>query len=107
MNVYSPISGLTVKFKLESDSGAQTERDTSTTLSNDWETLTWSFAGEPSNTYNKLVLMFDFGNVGDGSVNSTFYFDDITSFDPSGGLSQIDLPVTFEDPTVYYLIRRH
>ena len=104
MNVYSPISGLTVKFKLEGDGGAQTERDTYTTLSNDWETLTWSFAGEPSNTYNKLVLMFDFGNVGDGSVNSTFYFDDITSFDPSGGLSQIDLPVTFEDPAVYYSV---
>ena len=104
MNVYSPISGLIVKFKLEGDSGANTERDTYTTLSNDWETLTWSFAGEPSNTYNKLVLMFDFGNVGDGSVNSTFYFDDITSFDPSGGLSQIDLPVTFEDPTVYYSV---
>ena len=79
-------------------------RDTSTTMSNDWETLIWSFAGEPSNTYNRLVLMFDFGNVGDGSVNSTFYFDDITSFDPSGGLSQIDLPVTFEDPTVYYSV---
>jgi hypothetical protein len=104
MNAYSPISGLTVKFKLEGDNGAQTERDTNTTVSNDWETLTWSFAGEPSNTYNKLVLMFDFGNIGDGSVNSTFYFDDITSFDPSGGLSQIDLPVTFEDPTVYYSV---
>ncbi|MDG2173322.1 MAG: T9SS type A sorting domain-containing protein [Flavobacteriaceae bacterium] len=104
MSVYTPISGLTVKFKLEGDNGAQTERDTYTTLSNDWETLTWSFAGEPSNTYNKLVLMFDFGNVGDGSVNSTFYFDDITSFDPSGGLNQIDLPVTFEDPEVYYSV---
>ena len=104
MNVYSPISGLTVKFKLEGDGGAQTERDTYTALSNDWETLSWSFAGEPSNTYNKLVLMFDFGNVGDGSVNSTFYFDDITSFDPSGGLNQIDLPVTFEDPAVYYSV---
>ena len=104
MNVYSPISGLTVKFKLEGDNGAQTERDTNTTLSNDWETITWSFAGEPSNTYNKLVLMFDFGNIGDGSANSTFYFDDINSFDPSGGLSQIDLPVTFEDPTVYYSV---
>ncbi|MFL2643906.1 MAG: T9SS type A sorting domain-containing protein [Flavobacteriaceae bacterium] len=104
MSVYTPISGLTVKFKLEGDNGAQTERDTYTTLSNDWETLTWSFSGEPSNTYNKLVLMFDFGNVGDGSVNSTFYFDDITSFDPSGGLNQIDLPVTFEDPEVYYSV---
>ena len=72
MSVYSPISGLTVKFKLEGNNGAATERDSYTTLSNAWETLTWSFAGEPSNTYNKLVLMFDFGNIGDGSVNSTF-----------------------------------
>tara|TARA_Y100000022_G_scaffold190912_2_gene191535 strand:- start:383 stop:1708 length:1326 start_codon:yes stop_codon:yes gene_type:complete len=102
MSVYTPISGLTVKFKLEGDNGAQTERDAYTDLSNEWETLSWSFAGEPSNTYNKLVLMFDFGNVGDGSVNSTFYFDNITAFDPSGGLNQIDLPVTFEDPEVYY-----
>ena len=104
MSVYSPISGLTVKFKLEGDNGAQTERDAYSTQSNDWETLTWSFAGEPSNTYNKLVLMFDFGNVGDGGENSTFYFDNINSFDPSGGLNQIDLPVTFEDPEVYYTV---
>ena len=68
MSVYTPISGLTVKFKLEGNNGAATERDSYTTLSNGWETLTWSFAGEPSNTYNKLVLMFDFGNVGDGSA---------------------------------------
>ena len=102
MSVYTPTSGLIVKFKLEGDNNAQTERDSYTTLSNDWETLTWSFAGEPSNTYNKLVLMFDFGNVGDGSINSTFYFDNINSFDPSGGLNQIDLPVTFENPEVYY-----
>ena len=104
MSVYTPISGLTVKFKLEGDNGAQTERDAYSTQSNDWETLTWSFAGEPSNTYNKLVLMFDFGNVGDGGANSTFYFDNINSFDPSGGLNQIDLPVTFEDPEVYYTV---
>ena len=104
MSVYTPISGLTVKFKLEGNNGAQTERDAYSTQSNNWETLTWSFAGEPSNTYNKLVLMFDFGNVGDGGANSTFYFDNINSFDPSGGLNQIDLPVTFEDPEVYYTV---
>ena len=104
MSVYTPIPGLTVRFKLEGDNNAQTERDSYTTLSNGWETLTWSFAGEPSNTYNKLVLMFDFGNVGDGGINSIFYFDNINSFDPSGGLNQIDLPVTFEDPEVYYSV---
>ena len=101
MNVYSPTSGLTVKFKLEGDNGEQTERDTNTTGVG-WQTLTWSFAGEPSNTYNKLVLMFDFGNTGDGSSNSTFYFDDIFQTDPTGGLSQIDLPITYEDSSVYY-----
>jgi hypothetical protein len=104
MSVYTPISGLIVKFKLEGDNNAQTERVAYTTLSNGWEDLSWSFAGEPSNTYNKLVLMFDFGNIGDGSLNSTFYFDNITTFDPSGGLNQIDLPVTFEDPEVYYSV---
>ena len=101
MNVYSPTSGLTVKFKLEGDNGEQTERDTNT-AGVGWQTLTWSFAGEPSNTYNKLVLMFDFGNTGDGSSNSTFYFDDIFQTDPTGGLSQIDLPITYEDSSVYY-----
>tara|TARA_B100000575_G_scaffold291865_1_gene298783 strand:+ start:4760 stop:6058 length:1299 start_codon:yes stop_codon:yes gene_type:complete len=104
MSVYTPISGLIVKLKLEGDNGAATERDSYTTLSNSWETLIWSFSGEPSNTYNKLVFMFDFGNIGDGGVNSTFHFDNINSFDPSGGLNQIDLPVTFEDPEVYYSV---
>ena len=33
--------------------------------------------------------MFDFGNVGDGTADSTFYYDDIYQTDPSGGLSQM------------------
>jgi len=65
-----------------------------------WEVMTWNFAGQYSMTYDKLVFMFDFENVGDGSDQSTFYFDDIEQLDASGGLSQIDLPCTFEDETV-------
>jgi hypothetical protein len=45
--------------------------------------------------------MFDFGNIGNGSVNSTFLFDDIEQV--FGG-TQIDLPVHFEDTTVNYTI---
>ena len=109
MRVLSPYSGLMVKFKIEGDQGAfpsepATERDAYTTKTNEWEILSWDFSGEPSNTYRKLVLMFDFGNVGDGTANSTFYYDDIYQTDPSGGLSQMDLPVTFEDPNVYYVL---
>jgi len=105
MSVYSVSPGLLVKFKLEDDNDpvtAAVERDAYTTKNNQWETLTWSFSGEESNTFQRIVLMFDFGNIGDGTESSTFYFDDISQFDPTGGLAQIDLPITFDDSSVYY-----
>ncbi|MFY8004433.1 MAG: T9SS type A sorting domain-containing protein, partial [Chitinophagaceae bacterium] len=76
MRVYVPRAGLPVLLKLEG-STAPTEVLATTTKANTWETLYWNFAGKPSNVYNKLVLMFDFGKTGDGSESSTFYFDDI------------------------------
>ncbi len=88
--------GTVVKFKLEG-AGA-TERDVQTTVSNDWEVLTWDFTGEPAN-FNSIVFMFDFGNVGNGSANSTFLFDDVEQL--FGG-THIDLPVDFESATVNY-----
>nr|MCS5663447.1 hypothetical protein [Flavobacteriales bacterium] len=45
--------GTTVKFKLEGNGDAQ--RDAQTTVSNEWETLTWDFTGEPAN-FNWLVF---------------------------------------------------
>ena len=105
MSVYSVSPGLLVKFKLEDDNDpvtAAVERDAYTTKYNQWETLTWSFSGEQSNIFQKLVLMFDFGNTGDGTESSTFYFDDIYQFDPTGGLAQIDLPITYDDSSIYY-----
>jgi Viral BACON domain len=76
MKVFSPRVGLPVLLKLEGDVGPS-EITATTTMANTWETLNWNFVGKPSNVYNKLVLMFDFGTVGNGSANSTFYFDDI------------------------------
>ncbi len=87
MDVYTsaPV-GTTVKLKLEG-AGA-TERDMVTTVSGEWETIYWDFTGEPK-SFNFLVFMFDFGNVGDGSANSTFYFDNIkqTETDPDAEIS--------------------
>ncbi len=88
--------GTTVKFKLEGTGSA--ERDVQTTVTNEWEVLTWDFTGTPAD-FNEVVFMFDFGNVGDGSATSTFLFDDVEQL--SGG-AQIDLPVDFEGATVNY-----
>jgi hypothetical protein len=75
-----------VLLKMEGDVGP-TEVSTNTTQANTWEILTWNFAGKQSNVYNKLVLMFDFGSTGDGSSNSTFYFDDINQIAPGSMIS--------------------
>lgn len=98
MKVYTtaPV-GTIVKLKVES-ANASDERDVVTTVSGDWHTLTWDFTGVPPNFY-QIVFMFDFGNIGDGSATSTFLFDDVMQ---SFGGSQIDVPVTFEDPNVNY-----
>lgn len=99
MKVYTtaPI-GTTVKFKLEGD--GETERDVTTTVSGEWETLEWDFTGTTGNL-NEVVFMFDFGNVGDGSENSTFYFDDVEQI--YGGI-QIDWPCDFEGSTINYTV---
>ncbi len=88
--------GTIVKFKLEGNGAA--ERDAVTTVSNEWEILTWDFTGTPSN-FNEIVFMFDFGNVGDGTESSSFLFDDIEQY--FGGF-QIDFPVNFEEVDVNY-----
>ncbi len=99
MKVYTaaPI-GTVVKFKLEGGVGSA-EADALTTVTGAWEEITWNFSGT-ANTFNTIVLMFDFGNVGDGTATSTFLFDDIEQSVPP--LMQIDLPVTFESATVDY-----
>ena len=89
--------GTIVKFKLEGNGGA-TERDVATTVTSEWEVLTWDFTGTPTE-FTDLVFMFDFGNVGDGSENSTFLFDDVEQL--FGGF-QLDLPVDFEGSDVNY-----
>ena len=56
------------------------EKSVQTTKTGEWETLTFDFAGSLSDMPT-LVFLFDFAagssNVGDGSANSTFFFDDV------------------------------
>lgn len=77
MKVWSPQAGVVVKMKLEKlgNSAINVEVDATTTVANGWEILTYDFTGiNNANNYQKLILFFDFGNVGTGT---TYYFDDI------------------------------
>ena len=72
--------GTKIMFKTEQDSDAGNnsgEKDTFTTVTGDWETIVLDFSGVTNANQNKLVLIPDNGNLGDGTSASTFYFDDI------------------------------
>ncbi|MBE0637450.1 MAG: hypothetical protein IH598_02915 [Bacteroidales bacterium] len=77
LKVWSPKSGAVVKLKVENlDSGEIAfEADATTSTSNSWEELEYDFSAiDVSQTYQKIVFFFDFGNVGD---DATYYFDDV------------------------------
>ena len=58
---------------------ANFEVDKLTTVSGEWENMSFDFSGQPE-VFDFLVFMFDFGNLGDSSETSTFYFDGIFRF---------------------------
>lgn len=94
--------GTPIALKLEdnNDAGTSIEVGMVTTVSGAWETITFDYTGEPSATYDALVFLFDLGNVGDGSGNSTFLYDDIQQVSSDGGGNSGDydlsLPIDFE-----------
>ncbi len=72
--VYSPVKGRALlKIEATDNSAAALEVFADVTEINTWQTLTFSFAGAASNTYNKFAIFLDFDNNNGG----TFYIDDI------------------------------
>ncbi len=81
MKVFSPRVGAKVLLKVENltDGGINFEKEVVTTVANGWENLTFDYSSiNTANSYQKIVLIFDLGTMGDGSANFTFLFDDIT-----------------------------
>lgn len=108
MKVYSSRSDAKVLLKVE-NSGTPSinfEKEVTMSSANTWETLTFDYSSiNASNNYDKIVVIFDNGTMGDGSANFTFYFDDIAlSNSGTPALAQIDLPVDFEGSTTNYTV---
>lgn len=100
MKVYSPRVGAKVLLKVENsaNSSQNYEKEVSTTIANAWEDLVFDYTGiNTANNYDRIVLIFELGTMGDGSSNFTFYFDDIrlTNTFP------LQLPLNFEYPITY------
>ncbi|MEP6713700.1 MAG: hypothetical protein ABJA37_14835, partial [Ferruginibacter sp.] len=81
VKVFSPRVGAKLLLKVENltNGGISYEKEVTTTTANTWETLTFDYSAiDASKSYQKVVLIFDLGTVGDGSANFTYLFDDIT-----------------------------
>jgi hypothetical protein len=81
VKVFSPRVGAKLLFKVENlaNGGINFEKEVTTTKSGQWEELSFDYSAiNTSNTYQRVVLIFDLGTSGDGSANFTYYFDDIT-----------------------------
>lgn len=105
MKVFAPRIGAKVLLKVENltNGGISFEKEVATTVANAWEDLVFDFRTiNTTNAYQKIVLIFDLGTVGNGSANFTYLFDDIRLTNTLPGGSQIDLPVTFDAIGVNY-----
>lgn len=79
MKVWSPAAGIPVLMKFENmnphNAAVDIERQTTTTVANQWEEITFDFTGINNvNNYQQLVVFFNFGIPGTGE---TYYFDDV------------------------------
>lgn len=111
VRVYSPAVGLDIKLKVEDHANGNhaVETDVKTTVANKWETLVFDFtkqaagtpAFDPTFTYDKASIFFDFGTPGSGKV---FYSDDFQMLVAPPTLKQINLPVTFDATDVDYTV---
>ena len=98
MKAYSVKAGTKVLMKVEnsSDAGINYEKEVTMTTTNTWETLVFDYSGIPANAYDKIVIIFDLGTMGDGTANFTYYFDDVTLYNDGGAGSALALPFDFE-----------
>ena len=105
VKVFSPRVGAKLLVKVEnSTNGAiNFEKEATSTVANAWEELTFDYTTvSTTSSFDKLVFIFDLGTMGNGTANFTWLFDDVRLTSIAGGLTQMNVPVTFDDPTINY-----
>ena len=99
IKTWSPQAGITIKMKLENLANANinSEINVVNTVANNWEELTFDFSAiNTANTYQRVVIFFNFGVSGAGQ---NYYFDEIQLV---SGVPTLSLPINFESSTLNY-----
>ena len=99
IKTWSPQAGITVKMKLENlaNPNINSEINVVNTVANNWEELTFDFSAiNTANSYQRVVIFFNFGVSGAGQ---NYYFDDIQLV---SGVPTLSLPLNFESATLNY-----
>ncbi len=99
IKTWSPQAGITIKMKLENLANANinSEINVVNTVANNWEELTFDFSAiNTANTYQRVVIFFNFGVSGAGQ---NYYFDEIQLV---SGVPTLSLPLNFESSTLNY-----
>ncbi len=94
MDVWSPRVGGKVLLKLENltDGGIFFEKEATTVGNGAWEEVIFDLSDiDTSKEFQKVVLFFDFGTVGSGGDDWTFYIDNIKQAVPSTGVSKLPI----------------
>ncbi|MDU8885648.1 T9SS type A sorting domain-containing protein [Yeosuana sp. MJ-SS3] len=69
---------IVVKTEQIGDGGNNSgDKTMNTTVTGDWETLTFDFDGVGTTIHRRFVIIPNLGVLGDGTATSTYYFDDI------------------------------
>ncbi|MDG1373809.1 MAG: hypothetical protein P8P38_00545 [Flavobacteriaceae bacterium] len=109
IKVWSAKANTEVRIKLEENGtpANNTELSLTTSLTSEWEELSFAFSGDDSAKYDKVVLFFDL----DANNTDTYYFDDLTLYgtgtapeecvtEATESYSAADLNMTFKtDPS--------
>jgi len=101
VKVFSPRAGAKMLLKVENSANpAQNfEKEVTTSLANAWEYLYFDYRTiNTAQSYNRIVVIFDNGTMGNGSANFTFLMDDFMLVNSL----PLALPLDFESTTTNY-----
>ncbi|MEL6852681.1 MAG: T9SS type A sorting domain-containing protein [Bacteroidota bacterium] len=111
VRVFSPDAGIFIRLKAEdnNDPTKFVEVDVPVATANAWNILEFDFANPVATSpalnfatnYDKLSIHFNYGVAGATAGAKTYYWDDV-EFGAAPSLTQIDLPITFEDASIDY-----